>query len=45
MERHKLRWKVVLEAETPLVAEDRVAISGMGPGEEEVAPFCFADGH
>ena len=45
MERHKRRWKVVLEAEAPLVVRDCVASSGMGPGKEEAAPFCFAEGH
>ena len=38
------RWKVVLDAETPPHVGDWVAISGMGPADEEVAHFLFVDG-
>jgi hypothetical protein len=43
MERRN-RWKVVLDAETAPACGDWVAISGMGPADEEVAHFLFVDG-
>jgi hypothetical protein len=43
MERRS-RWKVVLDAEAAPAVGAWVAISGMGPGQEEAAHFLFLDG-